>query len=568
MSGSSRSSFPSSRAVSVSRRRLLAAGGGALVAGGLATRFPVFAQDASSTPAAEQQATPGTPGAALPTVPPELTQYANDWPTPQGNIRNQRAAANATIRSSNVASLEVAWSFPIKASSGSGGMTATPLIAGQTVYVQDMMSNVFALDRASGQVIWETDFNAATEGPNGVAIGYGMIYGATGDNREVFALDARTGKEVWRTILSGNTREGIDMAPAVYNGVVYVSTVPGNSKAFYSGGARGVLFALDASTGEHLWEFYTTDADLWGNPSVNSGGGSWYPPAIADDGTLYWDIANPAPFEETSINGTPAVNGATRPGPNLYTDCMVRLAPNGQLQWYYQANRHDIQDHDLQQSPVLVHVENNGQPYDVVLGSGKLGQVIAVEATSGNMIWTTKVGQHNAWDDAEWFPPGQTITSQPAVIGGVESPIAYADNTVFVPVFNGTTTWTQYGLDPSGLNLADSTGELVALNILDGTVKWDVQLPAASVSAATVANDVVFAGGLDGIVRAYATADGSLLWSAQTDAGLNAPLAVAGDLLIVPSAGAKLVRQDYAPEATPVASNVSGPAVIAYRVKA
>ena len=568
MNGSSRPPFFSSSVTPVSRRRLMAVGGGALIAGGLATRLPVFAQDAS-TPAAEQQATPGgTPGALLPMMPPEITQYANDWPTPQGNLSNHRAAANAAINSSNVASLEVAWSFPIKASSGSGGMTCTPLVAGQTIYVQDMQSNVIALDRESGKVVWETDFNAASEGPNGVSLGYGMIYGSTGDNREVFALDATTGKEVWRTILSGNVREGIDMAPAVYNGVVYVSTVPGNSKAFYSGGARGVLFALDAVSGENLWEFYTTDADLWGNPSINSGGGSWYPPAIADDGTQYWDIANPAPFEETVIDGTPVVNGSTRPGPNLYTDCMVSLAPNGQLQWYYQANRHDIQDHDLQQSPVLVQVDNNGQPYSVVLGSGKLGKVIAVEATTGNMIWTVNVGQHNQWGDAEWFPPGQTITSQPAVIGGVESPIAYADGTVFVPVFNGKTTWTSTGLDPSGLNLADSTGELVALNVVDGSVKWDAQLPAASVSAATVANDVVFAGGLDGIVRAYATADGTLLWSAQTGAGLNAPLAVAGDLLIVPSAGAKLTRQDYAPEATPAASNVSGSAVIAYRVKA
>lgn len=550
------------------RRRLLVGAGSTVALAALGTGLSAVAQgDATPAPAQGGGATPSASPVSLPAVPPELAQYANDWPAPQGNVSNHRAAANSAIKASNVASLEVAWSFPIKASGAFGGMTCTPIIAGQNVYVQDMLSNVFALDRDTGKVVWEKDYNASTEGPNGVTIGYGMIFGATGDNREVFALDAATGEEKWRTILSGNTRDGIDMAPAVYNGVVYISTVPGNSKAFYEGGARGVLFALDASNGQILWQFYTTDPDLWGNPAVNSGGGSWYPPAIDTKGNLYWDIANPAPFEKTTVDGTPATNGSTRPGPNLYTNCMVSLAPNGSLTWYYEANPHDIQDHDLQQSPVLVNVDNNGSPYTVLLGSGKLGKVIAVEATTGQMVWTTKVGDHNALDDTQWVPPGKEVTIQPAVLGGVESPIAYADGTVFVPVFNSTTGWTSAGLDLTSIDFSNSTGDLVALNIADGTVKWDAKIPAGNVSGATVANDVVFAGALDGIVRAYATGDGSLLASFQTDAGLNSPFAVAGDLLVVPAAGAKLTGPKYAPEATPVAGTVNGPAVIGYKLK-
>jgi len=56
-------------------------------------------------------------------------------------------------------------------------------------------------------------------GPNGVALGYGMIYGSTGDNREVFALDMATGKEVWKTLISGNNREGIDKEKILYEGI-------------------------------------------------------------------------------------------------------------------------------------------------------------------------------------------------------------------------------------------------------------------------------------------------------------------------------------------------------------
>jgi outer membrane protein assembly factor BamB len=540
----------------VTRRRFIVASGALLAAAGLAPRLGSSAQDA--TPAA-------SPTAPLPTMPPEITEYANDWPTPQGNLKNQRAASNSSIDSSSVTSLDVAWTFPIKATSGYGGMTCTPIIAGDTVYVQDMLSNVFAIKRDTGELVWEADYNSSCEGPNGVALGYGMIYGSTGDAREVFALDAATGKEVWKTLLSGNTREGIDMAPNVYGGMVLISTVPGNSQAFYDGGARGTLFGLDAATGEILWQFATVDENLWGNPSINSGGGSWYPPAIDDDGNLYWDIANPAPFQPVEVDGTPITLGSTFDDA-LYTDCLVSLEPDGTLRWYYAANPHDIFDHDLQQSPVLATIDNNGSPYTVALSSGKLGKVIAVETTTGHMIWTAKVGEHTQWDDAQWIPPGQSVTVAPGVAGGVESPIAYADGTVYVPILNLPVTFNDKGLDASTLSFNDATGELTALDVMDGSVKWDVKLPAGNVSAATVSNDVVFAGALDGIVRAYSTNDGTLLWSYDTGVGLNAPFAVAGDLLVVPAAGAKLVSKSYAPEATPVATSDAGAALIGFKV--
>jgi len=288
---------------------------------------------------------------------------------------------------------------------------------------------------------------------------------------------------------------------------------------------------------------------------------------VDDAGNLYWDIANPAPFLTVENNGTPVPLGSTFDAA-LYTNCLVSLAPDGSLNWYYSANPHDIFDHDLQQSPVLATIDNNGSPYTVALASGKLGKVIAVETETGYMVWTTDVGEHTAWDDAQWVPPGQTVTVAPGVSGGVESPIAYADGTVYVPILNLPTGFTSTGLDLSSLNFNAATGQLTALNVADGTVKWDVHQPAGNVSGATVANDVVFAGALDGLVRGYSTADGSLLWSFDTGVGLNAPFAVAGDLLVVPAAGTKLVTEDYTPEATPAAVSDAGPALIGFKVKA
>ena len=53
---------------------------------------------------------------------------------------------------------------------------------------------------------------------------------------------------------------------------------------------------VDAGTGQVLWYFDTTTDNLWGQPTVNSGGGFWHPPSVDDDGKLYIGVANPAPY--------------------------------------------------------------------------------------------------------------------------------------------------------------------------------------------------------------------------------------------------------------------------------
>src|SRR5215211_3558901 len=196
-----------------------------------------------------------TPVSLGPAIPSELELYRNDWPAPGGNLAATRDAAGAMIDSTNVGDLEVAWTFTIEAAPGWGGMTATPLVLGHTVYVQDMLSNVFALDRATGVAKWEHRFEIPSAGPNGLAVGYGALYGTLGDTSEVFALDAVSGEELWRVRLSNNPGDGIDMATIVYDSVVYVSTIPGNTSGYYRGGLRGILYALDASTGATIWQW-------------------------------------------------------------------------------------------------------------------------------------------------------------------------------------------------------------------------------------------------------------------------------------------------------------------------
>ena len=161
-----------------------------------------------------------------------------------------------------------------------------------------------------------------SNGPNGVAVAYGYVYAATGDTSVAFALDAKTGKEVWAAKLSNNNFECIDMAPTVYNNTVYISTNPNNvTYGNYRGGARGILWALDAATGVTLWSFDTSTDNLWGNPRINSGAGLWYPPSVDEQGNLYFGTGNPGPYP----GNAQYPNGTSRPGPNDYADSMVSL---------------------------------------------------------------------------------------------------------------------------------------------------------------------------------------------------------------------------------------------------
>jgi glucose dehydrogenase len=480
-----------------------------------------------------------TPNALGPAIPPELSDYAADWPAPHGSLLAHRAAMASAIDTSTIDRLAVAWRVPLTAVGGFGAMTANPLIVGDTIYVQDMESNVFALDRENGAVNWQHDYASVTAGPNGVAVGYGMVFGSLGVSPEAFALDAATGKEVWRVMLSANPAEFIFMQPIAYDNVVYIGTSPGA----YVGGTRGILFALDAKTGAVLWQWDTTTDNLWGQARVNAGGGVWYPPSIDERGNIYFGTGNPAPWPELAT----APDAGTRPGPNLYTSSMISLdTTTGALRWYVQAKPHDQLDHDFQHTPVLATVTIDGQAVPLAIGAGKTGTVIAANAETGEEIWRTSVGEHNEFGDGAELPaPSATpVTILPGPFGGVLTPLAFAAETVYVPVVNLPFTYSD---TTSIADLATATGAMVALNARDGAVRWQTEVPTFFSAGATVANDVVFGGGLDGIVRGFDTATGQEVWQFQTGAGINAPLAIAGDLLLVPAGGPFMPTADLPP---------------------
>jgi outer membrane protein assembly factor BamB len=471
----------------------------------------------------------GAPAPAVGQPPPEWAANAGAWPAHNYDLSNTRATTQTPINSQTVSQLQVKWRFPFKGASAFGIFASTPIVLNGTVYLQDLNSNVYALDRSTGALKWKHAFNKQSIGPNGVAFGNGRIYGAT--ESRTFALDAATGKLIWSRKLTRNNREGIDMTPQLYDDTVLISTIPGNGlSSFYKGGALGVVWALDAATGKPKWKFNTISdgAKLWGRPKVNSGGGLWYPPAVDSQGRVFISVANPAPLYGTKK----FPNGSSRPGPNLYTNSLVALdGQSGKLLWFRQAARHDLRDYDLQIPAITTTLSIGGVPTEVVLVAGKMGKAFAYRAADGKHLWTRSVGKHQ--NDTGPLPRKPT-TIFPGDYGGVETPMALAADRLFVPWSNFPARASSTGLGAGfATNFSKGKGGFTAIDAASGNVLWQRKLPSMDLGAATVANDVVFTSTYAGTIYAFDTQTGRTLWTTKAPAGINSFPAIDGDTLLV-----------------------------------
>lgn len=478
---------------------------------------------------------------------------AGSWPEPNGNLANTRVAEGSDITAASVARLTEAWSFHLTGRAArsldhTGSLVSNPIVVDGVVYVQDLRSNVYALALATGALLWEHRFDEkllSGPGPNGVAVADGVVYGLT--PHDAFALRASDGRLVWmdRHLLApGQGTFGIQ--PQVAGGRVYAASQYGLS----AGG--GVLLALDASDGRELWRFDTTRREVPGVRAAGLGsGGAWETPLVGPDGTVTYGIGNPY----QSVGS--ALSDPTR---QLYTDSDVTLdARTGRLDWYFQAVPDDFKDYDMQTSPIAAAVGGRA----VVIGSGKMGIVYEMDARTGRLLWKRPVGEHDGHDDdslhALEHRPGPTLPFSylPGSLGGVLANLAVAGSSVYVETLNVKLRYTSdsqvTGVATRGTR---EGGDIEALSLATGRVEWSVAVASLPLGAMTVVNDLVLTTLYDGRLLALSRASGRVVLDRPLPTSTNAPLAVAGDYVIVPAGG---------PE-TGHAASEGRPQVVAYRL--
>jgi outer membrane protein assembly factor BamB len=419
-------------------------------------------------------------------------------------------------------------------------MSANPIVVNGVVYMQDMRCDVFALSLATGKQLWEYVVNKpeiSGPGPNGVAVVDGTVYATS--PKAVFALDAATGQRIWNDKKLLTTSQGdFGIQPQVNDGRVYLASQYG------SGPGGGILLALNATNGKVLWKFNTlTHADRGVVSAGLGSGGAWETPLVGSDGSVTFGIGNPYQT---------AANAIAHPSKQLYTDSDVNLnAATGKLRWYYQGVPNDFMDHDMQSSPISASA--NGVA--VVVGGGKMGYVYEMDAATGQLLWKTPVGIHNGHDNDSLKALSHQLTLKapytilPGSLGGILSNMAVADDSVYVVTNNVAITATS--LDQVlGNKAGKQSGDVEALNLATGKVEWDTSVKGLPLGAATVSNNLVFTTDLFGSTKAVKSdllvlnrITGTVVVNQKLSGTTNAPLAIAGNTLLIPEGGPTAPKQ-------------------------
>ena len=202
-----------------------------------------------------------------------------------------------------------------------------------------------------------------------------------------------------------------------------------------------MLWALDAKTGKKLWHFDTVPKDLWGNPERQLGRRALVPAGLRRQGLDVRRRRQPGAVPGTEEEPW----GSSRPGPNLYTDSLVKLdEKTGKIEWYHQVTPHDLYDWDFQNPPILV----NAGGKELVVGGGQVRhRPRRSTRRAARSLWENAVGKHNGHDDDGLLAMrGETsklklpMTVYPGSLGGVIAPMSTDGNTVFVPVINNPAT--------------------------------------------------------------------------------------------------------------------------------
>jgi PQQ-dependent dehydrogenase (methanol/ethanol family) len=309
----------------------------------------------------------------------------------------QRWSPLDQITTQNIGELGLAWFADIPLNRG---QEATPIFVDGVLYLASAWSNVFAFDAATGRQLWRYDPEVPREWAvnvccgevnRGVAAWQGKIFIGTLDGRLV-ALDAATGEKVWDVNTIDRTqRYSITGAVRVVKGRVLV----GNSGAEF--GVRGYISAYDAETGELDWRFYTVP----GNPAdgfeteamemaAKTWSGEWW--QLGGGGTV-WDAIVYDP--ETDLlyvgtgNGSPWNQALRSPGggDNLFLASIVALDPDdGSYMWHYQTTPGETWDFTATQPIMAATLDFDGVSRRVVMQAPKNGFFYVIDAKTGELI--------------------------------------------------------------------------------------------------------------------------------------------------------------------------------------
>jgi polyvinyl alcohol dehydrogenase (cytochrome) len=445
----------------------------------------------------------------------------NGWGAGLDNARFQSAQA-AQLTPDQVPKLKVKWAFGFPPDA----VLSQPAIVGGRIFVGSLRGRVYSLDASKGCLYWSSKApagvrTAMTVGavPAGATAHYALYFGDIAGS--VHAVNAETGQQLWTTRVDRHPLARVTGAPVLHANRLYVPVASaeeatGADPKYPCCTFRGSIVALDASSGEILWQTYTISqkprpthknsqgVQLWGP----AGAGVWSAPTI--------DVKQRALYATTGDNYS---DPATRT-----SDAILAMnLDTGQLLWSHQFTGKDAfniaclvgastncpkangPDLDFGSSAILRSLPNGKR---VLLAGQKSGVVHAVDPDrKGAIVWQQRVGRGSALGGIQWGPAADSDN------------IYVALSDIGFKLKQDPATGTSVELN------GRQGGGISAYDLATGARRWATPPPRcggrpdcspAQSAAVTGVPGIVFSGSVDGHMRAYSTQEGKVIWDFNT----------------------------------------------------
>ena len=440
----------------------------------------------------------------------------------------------ADLDRDSVAGLKLKWALAFP---GATRARSQPVVAMNTVFVGSQDGTLYALDLDTGCARWTTNVGAEvrtaivvepwthdTHLDHNPRLFFGDLLG------RAYAVDALTGEVLWKHRLDPHPNATITGSPLFFNNTLYVpisslEVTTAANPAYPCCTFRGSLVALNPDSGKILWRHYSVTETTRQRGETTAG-----TPIMAPSGGGVWTSPTPDPRRSLIYHGS-GQNYSAPADDNSDAIFAVDMT-TGKRRWHRQVTENDVWtpacilktsncttdgglDFDIAASILLIDLNDSRQ---ILIAGQKSGRVYGLDPDRrGEILWQQQIGRGS-------------------VMGGVHFGMAAEGSRVYVPVVDTP-------LQADGSLAPDGAPGVHALDAATGQVLWRHVTAESSCddpgchpgvsSALTAIPGVVFAGHLDGMLRAYDGETGRILWQTDTRTpvmGVNGLMATGGSM--------------------------------------